>query len=123
MQVTPTRPVWYRDAPEPGAVNGRSDVAPPFRTMPACPVLSTTAQKDGPEQAIDEVREPACPGPGSDGLGGSPGVDAAGDGADQLVPSPRLRWPEPSTMVHDGPVVHEMDGSTGATTALPTGAG
>ncbi len=46
--------------------------------MPAWPVLSTTAQRDGPGQEIDDDRDPGCPGPGSAGLGGGPVPVAAG---------------------------------------------
>jgi hypothetical protein len=46
-----------------------------------------------------------------------------GFGDDQCVPSPSLRWPDPSTITQDGPDVQLMAGSTGAVTVAPAGAG
>ncbi len=86
--------------------------------MPACrvdtwPVLSTRAQNRSSGQATAADRDPACPGPGSAGLGRAPGAAARGTGGDQLVPSPLLVWSDPSTIAQNGPAVQEMAGSCG----------
>jgi len=86
-------------------------------------VLPTKAQKAGDGQDTAAEREPGCPGPGSPGLAGMDGAAGIGAGADQVVPSPVLTWPDPSAMTHDGPDVQETAGRTGAVTGPLAGSG
>lgn len=93
------------------------------RMVVACPVLSTTAQREGAGHDTARLRDPAWPGPGSDGLAGSGGGVPTAAGSDQLVPSPVLARPEPSTITQRGPDVQVTVGSTGAVTVPEAGAG
>ena len=82
-------------------------------------MLSTTAQNEefGQETAADLAP------PVSSGSTGRGGVAGNGVGTDQSVPSPVLRWPEPSAITHVGPRVHDTAGSTGAVTGPVDGSG
>ena len=73
-------------------------------------------------QATAAVRDPGWPGPGSAGSAGATAAGASGVGGDQLVPSPREVWPEPSTTAHSGPVGAGDGGEfTGAVSARRRG--